>query len=94
MISCRTARKENKMQKITDPREVIGFLRKKENRDIFGEGRSITGGWYIHGVYSPCYAVPPWTEYNIILRSYKNYFFKTSDQTTQATRKKIIIRNI
>ena len=34
------------MQNVTDPREVIGFLRKKENRNIFGEGRSITGGYW------------------------------------------------
>ena len=42
------------MQKITDPREVIGFLRKKENRDIFGEGRSITGGWYAQQRHGTC----------------------------------------
>lgn len=49
---------------------------------------------YIHGVYSPCYAVPPWTEYNVILHSYKNYFFKTDTHETQATRRRITIRNV
>lgn len=28
---------------------------------------------YLVGVYSPCYAVPPWTEYTTTLHSYKNY---------------------
>lgn len=41
------------MVNVNDPREVIDFLRKDENRYIFGEGRDITGKWYAkkqHGV--------------------------------------------
>ena len=30
------------MHKVTDPREVIGFLRKDKNRNLFGAGREIT----------------------------------------------------
>ena len=42
------------MLTVTDPREVIDFLRKKENRNFFGEGRSITGGWYAQGRHGVC----------------------------------------
>ena len=41
------------MTDVNDQREVIAFLRKDENRYIFGEGRDITGKWYAkdrHGV--------------------------------------------
>ena len=41
------------MANVNDPREVIDFLRKDENKYIFGEGRDITGKWYAkdrHGV--------------------------------------------
>lgn len=41
------------MTNVNDPREVIDFLRKDENKHIFGEGRDITGKWYAkdrHGV--------------------------------------------
>lgn len=33
---------------------------------------------YIRGVYSPCYAVPPWTEYTVTLQSYRGYFLQSS----------------
>ena len=41
------------MANVNAPREVIDFLRKDENKYIFGEGRDITGKWYAkdrHGV--------------------------------------------
>ena len=41
------------MANVNDPRGVIDFLRKDENKYIFGEGRDITGKWYAkdrHGV--------------------------------------------
>jgi len=38
--------KDVEMASINDPRQIINFLRKDENKYIFGEGRDITGGWY------------------------------------------------
>lgn len=42
------------MTNVNDPREVIDFLRKDENKYIFGEGRDITGKWYAKGRHGVC----------------------------------------
>ena len=42
------------MANVNDPREVIDFLRKDENKYIFGEGRDITGKWYAKGRHGVC----------------------------------------
>ena len=42
------------MLSVNDPRQIINILRKDENKYIFGEGRDVTGGWYVkerHGSY-------------------------------------------
>lgn len=42
------------MVNANDPREVIAFLRKDENKYIFGEGRDITGKWYAQERHGLC----------------------------------------
>ena len=42
------------MLSVNDPREVIDFLRKDENKYIFGEGRDITGQWYAQDRHGLC----------------------------------------
>lgn len=34
------------MSNVNNPNEVIDFLRKEENRNLFGEGRRITFSWF------------------------------------------------
>lgn len=42
------------MVNVNDPREVIYFLQKDENKYIFGEGRDITGKWYAKNRHGVC----------------------------------------
>lgn len=45
---------------------------------------------YIHGVYSPCYAVPPWTEYTTILQSYAGYFLIPNQPEVQDEKNTVV----
>ena len=42
------------MQKVTDPREIIDFLRNKENKSVFGMGREITHYFYNSSRHGCC----------------------------------------
>jgi hypothetical protein len=49
---------------------------------------------YLHGVYSPCYAVPPWTEYTTILQSYAGYFLRPNKPEETERKNKVVINNV
>ena len=42
------------MQKVTDPRDVIDFLREKENNSVFGVGRKITHRFFDKSRHGCC----------------------------------------
>lgn len=49
---------------------------------------------YIHGVYSPCYAVPPWTEHTTVLHSYREYLIPDNYDQPQAPQYGLVINQI
>lgn len=46
--------KRNAESKVTDPREVIAFLREKENKSAFGVGREITHRFFNKSRHGCC----------------------------------------